>query len=284
MAMWQGDVSDPWPDDQQPTSQANDVTASNLGHVADLVDKAEAVLAATDPVGEADAAERRRGDQLLVEAILKEGLGGKRHYQLEDALIRYAVPVLKHLMQTGEIVPKCAELERPIGDADGLRELSAHDRDELVRDVIAEAMLGFAKAVFEERRWSPDGGASLKTYFVNACLRQFSTLYRKWWSNYRRIRPEGLEIDLSARASADPASVVSATDEVVRLLRKTDDRQTQEVLLRRGLGDSAQNAASKAGLSSKAAEGRVARLREKLRKGTQPPSGEMNREDGGRFQ
>jgi hypothetical protein len=82
--------------------------SSEVPHdAADLAQVAEAALAPSEIDADEspdDAAGRLRADQLMVEAILEEGLGGPRHVELQDKLIRYAVPVLRRLLGDGQII------------------------------------------------------------------------------------------------------------------------------------------------------------------------------------
>lgn len=291
MTTWQGDVPDPWPGDRQDPPSAADGAGhcegrDHLLEMADLVGLVEADLAPEVPQDELNARSRLAADQLLVDAVLQQGLDGSRHQMLNTMLISYAVPVLKHLLQTGEIVAKCAKLGRWRDDSDGLLELTEGDRDELAQEMVADALPVFTTAVFVDRRWSPERGASLKTYFVNACALQFPTLYRRWWRHRRSVRPMGLLLDPDRLGgAADPAVQVAIADEAHRLLHEIEDEQMREVVLWRSFGYSASKAAEKAGLSSKAAEGRMARIRKNIQKRNGWPSqnGDVERREGRRF-
>ena len=233
----------------------------------------QAALVPCQAVGDHDIVVRRFADQHVVQAILEEGLHGPRHQALEDMLIRYAVPVLRKLLADGRLASRASRLGRPPGSPGTLAELTEADREELVRDMVADALPVFTRAVFQDRHWTGARGASLKTYFVNACILQFAQLYRQWLDQ-RAVRPAGLEIDTaSTRPVLDPAVTVALRDEVDRLLAGITDPQLREVLVLRGAGYTAGDAARQAGLSPKAAEGRLARLRQTLkaaRRGADP--------------
>ncbi|WP_345475900.1 hypothetical protein [Actinoallomurus oryzae] len=246
-----------------------------LLETADLVEQIEEELAPSAPPDESDAEKRLAVDQLIVEAVLQQGLGGNRHQDLNAELIRYAVPVLKYLLQTGMIISKCKRLRREISDVDGLLELTAADRDDLAYEMVADGMLVFTRGVFEDRRWSPAGGASLKTYFVNACVMQFPSLYRKWWNHRRRVRPIGLLPDPDRHGGPiDPAVQVAAEDEASRVLKQIDDEKMRKVLSLRAIGFTATAAAKEAGLTPKAAESWMGRYRKNM------PRGERTSQDG----
>jgi DNA-directed RNA polymerase specialized sigma24 family protein len=287
MVTWQGSVPRPWPDPRRrpsmsaaPAAREQDrkaggtsLGASDERDQADL-DQAEAALAPALAGGDHDSVARLLGDQRVVQAILDEGLHGPRHQALEDMLIRYAVPVLRKLLADGRLVSRAIRLGRPAGSLGTLAELTEADREELVRDMVADALPVFTRAVFEDRHWTGARQASLKTYFVNACILQFAQLHRQWLDQRRAVQPAGLELDVaSTRPVLDPAVTVALRDEVDRLLAGITDPQLREVLVLRGAGYTAEDAARQAGLTPKAAEGRLARLRQNLkgaRRGADP--------------
>jgi DNA-directed RNA polymerase specialized sigma24 family protein len=240
-------------------------TSGALHEAADLADHAEAALVPGEPEPDHSAEERLAADQRLVDVILTEGLQGPRHQQLERELIKYAVRVLDYLLRNGEIFSKASRLGRPAGDSDAWLDFTDIDREDLARDMVADALPVFTRAVFEERRWSPRRGASLRTYLVNACVLQFSGLYRKWLGQ-RRAVPGGLEIDPGdGNRMIDPARAVINHDEAMRAFSWLEDRQMQEVLARRAVGFTAEDAAELAGLTPRAAEGRLARIRRNVK-------------------
>ncbi|MEV5754957.1 hypothetical protein AB0L00_44790 [Actinoallomurus sp. NPDC052308] len=292
MVTWQGDAPAPRLGDHASSQEEDDTESERcadldlLPEAATLIDQAEAELAPDVPPDECDLESRLAVDQLLVEAVLEQGLNGSRHQRLNAELIRYAVPVLRYLLRTGQIVAKCVKLRRWYGDADALPELSDADHDDLAQQMVADALPVFTTAVFVERRWSPARGASLKTYFVNACALQFPTLYRRWLRDRSTVRPIGLVIDPDRPGGAvDPAVQVAMADEVERLLGEIKDQQVREVLVLRAAGFSASQAAEAVGLTPKAAEGRTARVRKQIsRRSERPPAADDDeRRERGRF-
>src|SRR5262249_54054492 len=150
-----------------------------------------------------------------------EGLDGPRHRKLLRELIGYAVPVLRQLLRDGRIFAKCRRLHRPAPDSDAWLDFTEAEREEFARDMVADGMPVFNRAVFEQRRWSPARGASLRTYLVNACVLQFPALYRRWLDQRRAIRPAGLDvIDPNGDPMPDPAAAVIVRDEVSRVLER----------------------------------------------------------------
>lgn len=280
---WQENAPHARPDRQRRPSKSVCATAryqdpgtrEALLDTSSRVGQAEAVLAPDEQCPEQGTAERLLADRLIVEAILEEGLGGPRHQELERELIRYAVPVLRQLLADGQIIGKAARLGRPPVGSEAWLDFTGAVREEFARDMVADALPVFTRAVFGDRRWSPSRGASLKTYFVNACILQFAALYRKWLDQQRSVRPAGLQVDPAGEAGIDPAAEAALRDEASRVLKQIKDPQTRQMLALRAVGYTAEDAARRAGLTPKAAEGRLARLRKALkteRDSTVPPS------------
>lgn len=267
-----------------------------LGGPENLIEAAETETGSDspDPVpGPADLeqqrAQQRRADHLMVEAVIEQGLGGARHQFLEEQLIRYAVPVLRYLLASGKIVSKATQLRRPPALKEAWLDFAEDDHSEFANEMVASALPGFTRAVFKDRRWNPNKGASLKTYFVNACILQFARLQHQWLEQRQAVRPAGLEFAPDGFPSApDPAGTVIAQDEAARILSAISDEALLEVLVLRAAGWTAAEAAREAGLTVKAAEARLARLRRRLRADGQdhehPPAGSQGpcREDGDR--
>jgi DNA-directed RNA polymerase specialized sigma24 family protein len=248
---------------------------------AEAVREAEAELAPEDEDQNGEAESRLPADELLVQAVLEEGLGGLRHQRLNRELVRYAVPVLKQLVASGQIRVKCHRLSRPVGGLSGVRRFLLNDLDDFAQEMVTRALPLFTEAVFVDRRWSPEGGASLTTYFINGCVRHFPDIYRKWLRDLQRYMPWGLDPDPDAVSrTPDPADVVADTDQAVRLMRQVPV-PLRVVVARRALGDTVQEAAAEAGLTLKAAEGRLTRLRKNVSEAANPPGSAGNDGIGG---
>lgn len=254
--------------------------AIDLDLTQELIADAEAKLLPAQPANaepELSKAERLRVDHLVVKMVIDEGLNGPRENYLLQQLVRYAQPVLKVMLSDGRIFAKCRRLRRPVEDDISFLDLSDQDRNEIVQDMISDALPVFRKNVFEQDRWSPDKGASLKTYFVNACALQFPGIYRKWKESRRWLTPledEHSNIPIT-RGSEDPARRVivhdklrQALDSVPVEIRKALDKYAE--------GFTMEEAAERSGITPKKLEGAVARLRKKnaAKKARRPGAGE----------
>jgi hypothetical protein len=246
-----------------PDGGQDPAEAEALRETLGLVQEAEDALAPGDPGQEqGDAAARLRADEFVVEAVLKEGLGGSKHRVLQDELCSYAVPVLQRLLADGRLMGKAARLGRPAGGPGTWLSFTADDRKEFALDMVGDALPVFNKAVFESRRWSPGQGASLKTYFVNACIMQFARLHARWLKDRQAVRLDDLEADSGIGSPApDPADTVALRDEVHNMLANMKDSQLRETVILRAAGFTHDDAARRAGLTPRQAEGRLARFR-----------------------
>jgi hypothetical protein len=276
MVTWQGNAPLPWPHRQRSSSVPADATACKqdldssdaLRDTAAVIEQAEAALAPGEPRPEHDPVDRLHADQQVVEGILEEGLDGPRHQTLNEALISYAIPVLLLELGNGGIVSKAAQLGRPPRGSEEWLDSTKADREYFTWDMVADALPVFTRKVFVERCWSPRGGASLKTYFVNACRLQFAQLFRKWRNQRRTVLPVGLNLGPAFVDHApDPATTVALIDDASRMLGEINDPQTRKYVVLRGAGFTVEQASRRAGLTPKAAESRLYRLRKSMKTG-----------------
>ena len=166
------DPSDSWPRHRQNASPALSGIPDNKRHFtwSEALDEAAYIARAAEAAlapDEIDASESPENtarhllaDRLIAEAILAEGLGGNRHQQLQDELIRYAEPVPRQILRDGRIISACTKLGLLLEDQEAWLKFTRADRAELARDMIADAMPVFTRAVFETRKWSPDPDVS----------------------------------------------------------------------------------------------------------------------------
>src|SRR5262249_8550976 len=93
----------------------------------------------------------------------------------------------------------------------------------------------FVRDALIEGSWSPEGGASLTTYFVGACLAVFPNAFRRWHTEHQywqRIDRCGLgqpsedpsRNRLDQRFDQDPAETLVSTQIFLRELKAMPDR------------------------------------------------------------
>jgi len=172
-------------------------------------------------LGEREAA---RIDQLTAEAelidrIMFAGYAGPEWERLRRALAEYGLVVCRAWIGNGQIFLECAKKRIA-----GLRRdprLPGDAEDVAVETVIA-ALTYFRERVLIPRVWDPGRGASLKTFFVGACVLHFRNAYRSWRRQQNRF---GVFYDVDTAIVGDrrPASRPDRAAAVTLLLHDVDD-------------------------------------------------------------
>ena len=122
----------------------------------------------------------------------------------------------------------------------------------------------FFEKALKGGQWRPERGASLKTFFIGACARQFPNVYRSWLSEilrWEQVNRPGQEIE--EELIADPAGEDGFTlAELADLMARTiSDPLTRSAAYLIAWGFTHEEAAGMIGLSPRAVEGRLHRLR-----------------------
>ncbi len=124
-----------------------------------------------------------RVDRSVADADLQVRLALHRYEGAEwdvfaTELARYGIGVLSAWMHRGLIFARCKA--KNIGLAPLDRPFSKDEVDELVGETVAKALHHFRVDVLMKNRWTPTGGASLRTFFLGQCLLRFANVYRAW--------------------------------------------------------------------------------------------------------
>ncbi|WP_297451354.1 sigma-70 family RNA polymerase sigma factor [uncultured Corynebacterium sp.] len=119
-----------------------------------------------------EESERLAGDLELYEVLREQGFQGRDYDDFEIELMGYGFACIKKWMLTGELLSKCREKLSfvPTDEEVRLDLLTADEAEEIAQDIIVESVLGFREDALVGGKWSPTGGASLKTFFVGRCL------------------------------------------------------------------------------------------------------------------
>jgi DNA-directed RNA polymerase specialized sigma24 family protein len=232
---------------------------------------------------------RRARDLDMVNALALAQFEGAGYEMFAGELAAYGYPVLLAWLRRGTIWQHCAERGRPLNPTDAEREILETQFDERLDLAMMTTALGltlFREKVLLARRWSFDGGATLTTYFIGACLLSFPTEFRRWrkaedkWNlaltAAKRVSPEGRTIadlpgtgEVSAcdvvagRGSgpcSDPADIVAARDAVIRELGSLPPA-TRDAAALAADGRSFQDIGAALGITDRAVEGRLYRYR-----------------------
>ncbi len=234
-------------------------------------------------------AEARLEDYDLIEQVRYELAAGDGHknsrqsyYQLFDDLWLYAWPVLQAFIRTHKMSQVIARYARDRSVSIRPEDMwvlshSADERMELAIDVISKAVGEFEKSAVRGERWSPTGGASLRTWFIGTCALNFPHAYRTW-SKKRSDRLVGIarqhEInfdDLGGRmveGLGDPSGLAILRRDLKKLV---DHAQPDTKVILGLLMQEKTHAqiAAELGLTIRAVEGRIYRWRKRA-KGNDP--------------
>jgi hypothetical protein len=122
-------------------------------------------------------------DKKIVEILRLAGFCGPAWDEFAEMLARYGLSVMKCWLVTERIFVLCQErrvgLERPVRE-DWVRA----DLEGFAAEDVARGLNRFKRAL-QDGAWDPGGGggATLRTFFMGACILEFPNLYRKFWLN-----------------------------------------------------------------------------------------------------
>ncbi|MBE8516102.1 sigma-70 family RNA polymerase sigma factor [Amycolatopsis sp. H6(2020)] len=131
----------------------------------------------------AEALERRRDDQKLLEHLVAENFTGLRWHRFATEMVRYGVSVMIAKMRTGEIFVLCRQKRRGIGNS-APEKWTHQDHVDLANETVTRALRKFKANALAGKGWTIDGGANLATYFVGGCFLEFPNVYRAWKKEY----------------------------------------------------------------------------------------------------
>lgn len=185
----------------------------------------------------AEALQRRLGDLALVDKLTHAGFSGPAWRRFAHELARYGHAVMMAWMWTGEIFAQRKARGCPLAPAPSAWDYE--DRMNLANDTVTDAIRKF-RATLVEGKWSVTGGASLKTYFVGACVYAFGNPYRKWCNEedrQRRQRQDALALSFTAPTeSADPAALALTAFQLRSVFDDIHDQKTKTAVLLKAMG------------------------------------------------
>lgn len=270
------------PDRDPEGSKGDSIGSFLVDPVADLVEEILGEPELAEDESARQRAEARLDEAELVEEIrLEQKLGfrvdGVAYRRLFDDLWLYAWPVMKALIRTnrmGQVLHRYG-VHRSFAitpeDQVVLRASEA-ERDALAFDVIAAAVKHFRTHAVLQGKWSPQGGASLRTWFIGTCALNFPRAYARW-SAGRTERlgrlAQSHEIDLNevggrvATQVPDPAEIAADRDDLREMIDLAQP-MTRIILGMIMEGLTHAQIAAELGLTVKAVEGRIYRLRQRV--------------------
>ncbi|MGW7304268.1 RNA polymerase sigma factor [Streptomyces sp. NPDC054835] len=222
-----------------------------------------------------DRVRRRQVDGQIVEILRQDGFTGPRYEKTVTRLTTYSYNVMSKWAANGDIFTKARQVGRPVPADKITLTWSLEDRQAVVTDSVLGGLQVFHDYGLVGGRWSPDGGAGLDTYFVGAVIRAFPRIYIRWYDTHIKgqaelSRPAGAHsfndsfAFLPDQQATDPTHHAVTNDMLRRVLPLVEDPQIREALGWRSLGYTQAQAAARVGMTPKALERRMSRLRDRL--------------------
>jgi DNA-directed RNA polymerase specialized sigma24 family protein len=182
--------------------------------------------------------ERRIADRELLAQLAAQDFTGRRYDRFEHELAAYGMSVLRGWMHSGYVFklaagrgfamhPTEAELEELFRDSVA--------REELAIMTVAKALPRFKEHALVGGGWRFEGGASLPTYFMGACLYVFPNEFRarrvqqRKWTRAHRI--EATNLEPIANPVSNPAVITTGNLRVCEDLEQLDERTRAIVAL-----------------------------------------------------
>ncbi len=210
--------------------------------------------------GREDHQARLAADRLLLDELMLRGYEGRSWKVFVENLAGYALPILVSWLRSGQIFVKASRGLGRVKRRPG--RLEREDRVDLAGVLISEAVHFFRDKVLRPGKWDVTRGASLRTYFVGSCLLIFPNVYRAWCRETRPISC-GSEEALPELKVREP-NLVERIDLAERIRSVTDFRN-RKILEGIARGQTYGRIAQELGLTERAVEARVDRLRRDLR-------------------
>jgi len=174
----------------------------------------------------AESLARRQQDLEQLNTLALTGFTGPEYEIFAGELAAYGYPVILAWLRRGTIWKHCADRHRWLNPTDIDREIlegQFEERLDLALETVAVGLRFFRDRVLRAGQWSFDGGATLTTYFVGACLLAFPNVFRRWQATERRwhqaMRVEMLNSSqgrtLADQPGSDPADVIAGRAAVI---------------------------------------------------------------------
>lgn len=167
--------------------------------------------------------DRRLADGRLVALLEQDGFTGPRYDLFVEELVRYGISVLRGWMHSGYIFDLVAQRGFNLNPHElDLEDLATDSdlREELATMTIARALPRFRQQALVDKGWTPEGGASITTYFMGACAYDFPNEFRRHRaSEARQHRALRREKELYS----PPVSTLSVAQEVLGNLSVLDE-------------------------------------------------------------
>jgi DNA-directed RNA polymerase specialized sigma subunit, sigma24 homolog len=238
----------------------------------------QANLVDRDRISAEERVDRLAGDRDLAAALRAEGFAGRNYDFFAAEIAKYGWAVICGWIYKGQIRAEVAR--KGFGALEPEPRLGAmvDDAEGLADETVVLALRAFRDNVLVPGMWDPAKGASLRTFFVGQCLRQFSNVYKRWRREELRSYTEPqappataewadeFEDGPSTPLAPDASEAAQLRDELRRAFGKiTDERVRSAFYLSVTHGFTHAQIGEKLGMTAKAVESAIARARQQVR-------------------
>lgn len=226
-----------------------------------------------------DRVDRLAGDRELANALKEADYEGRDYDLFANEIAKYGWAVIRGWIYKGQIGAEVKKKGFGALEPEPRRGAMVEDAESLSDETIVRSLRAFRETVLVPGRWDPARGASLRTFFVGQCLRQFSNVYRTWRRGELRTYVEPHDFDANHQLDefedgplvptalgADETAQVR--DELRRVLGKvTDERARMAFYLSIHHGFTHAQIGEKLTMTGKAVESALARARKQINEG-----------------
>ena len=212
----------------------------------------------------AESLERRQADVEIRNELARAGFRGPVWDRYAWELARYGYAVMMAWLQSGEIFSQCKVKGCSLGPPP--LEWTVDDRAGLASETVALAVNSFKQQALIEGRWTPDGGATLKTYFIGGCVFAFPNLYRKWLTDRAALQQLiSIERDIEDRSDLprDPSEMAVTRLHIQEGFNSIPDDRTKSAVLLQGMGYTYVEIGEILQITSRAVDGLIRRQHER---------------------
>ncbi|MEW1583459.1 hypothetical protein ACFCXC_35530 [Streptomyces microflavus] len=180
--------------------------------------------------------DRRLADGHIVTMLRQDGFEGPRYDRFVEELVRYGISVLRGWMHSGYIFKLVAQRGFGLSPHElDLEDLATDSdlREELASMTVARALPRFRQQALVDSGWNTEGGASITTYFMGACVYDFPNEFRRHRAaearHHRALRREK-ELYQPRVSTVSLAQEIVGNIGVLDELQEIDDPRVQAVV------------------------------------------------------